>query len=33
MTISATPLSPDTVALRAQIDALNKRLDKLDKIK
>jgi hypothetical protein len=33
MTISAAPLNPDTVALRAQIDALNKRLDKLDKPK
>ena len=31
MTINAAPLNPDTVALRAQIDALNKRLDKLDK--
>jgi ubiquinone biosynthesis protein UbiJ len=33
MTINAAPLNPDTVALRAQIDALNKRLDKLDKPK
>jgi deoxycytidine triphosphate deaminase len=33
MTISAAPLSADDVALHAQIDALNKRLDKLDKPK